>query len=319
MDCCNCCKKKYREDLKKVEPKIIDEKVVKSKLDDGLEEDAPLVNKVSKPQRTEETSRGTSRRSSTHSAHSHGKTGNSKHFVHEEEDELIRIIKESKIEDLLEEAEKNFDDKFLGNPDIVKISKENDQMDVRFQVGDAGKEKFHKIISSYSASFDPKWFFLRNCCLSEQQRVETNTNLESYKIVERRKIGDIYYLLSHTTFKKIMLVTKKESVCLKAGKVKPNGDVIEINISVNHKKIPISAEVDRIHVIENPVFFKKTETGLLTRAYNHVLPKTSVGFLIMKPLINSGYNKTLQSILKIMEADKSLTLEQFEEDFKRAV
>ena len=228
---------------------------------------------------------------------------------------LIDVISRSGIDKKLSEAKELVVSTIPDNL-YIKISKEIDPLELYFQIGDDvdKKEKFHKFISSYTAPYEPKEYVLKNCMLTSEERLKTNSALEKYTTIVRKRIGDTYYMINHAVFKKVMMFNQKESLCIKAFKFIDNGDCIEQNISIIHDRIPIS--IDRITVVDNPIYYQKVENGkLIVKSYNHVIPKTNMGMMVLKPIMNSSYNTTFKMILKILEEKKSMSVIDMEKAF----
>lgn len=229
---------------------------------------------------------------------------------------LMEAIERSNINQLLNEALETVTG-MAPDPPFAKISSPKDPLELYFQVGDHPnpKEKFHKFLSSYTANFEPKTFVLRQCMLCEEDRLKSNSALQSYKVLLRRRIGDTYYMINHAIFKKVLLFAEKDSLCIKAVRFLENGDCIEQNISFEHDQVPKSRE--RIQVISNPIYYRKTETGLSTKSFNFVLPKTSIGFSILKPIMNKSYNDTFKALLERLNTSEPLSLEELIAQFKQ--
>lgn len=228
---------------------------------------------------------------------------------------LLEAIARTQIDQRLEEAEQ-FVTKMVPDPPFAKISSAQDPLELYFQVGDhpEHKEKFHKFLSSYTASFDPKTFVLRQCLLSEEDRLKSNTALQSYKVLLRRRIGDTYYMVNHAVFKKVLMFAEKDSLCVKAVRFLANGDCVEQNISFDHERVPITRE--RIQVLSNPIFYLKTEKGLSAKSFNFVLPKTTIGFTILKTIMNKSYNDTFKALLERVAAAEPRPVEDLVAEFK---
>lgn len=230
---------------------------------------------------------------------------------------LNKIIKDTDIDRRLAEAEKIVREMEPVEP-FKKISTDGkDPLELYFQVGDDPvlKEKYHKFLSSYTVPYDPLWFVLRNCVLTPAERLQSNSNLSSYQTVHRKKIGDTYYLVNHVLFKKVMLMDQKESLCIKAVKALPNGDCIEQNISCEHPHIPPKDGVQRLTVLANPILYTKTPEGLKAKSFNHVIPRSSIGFTVLKPLMNSSYNNTFKGLIKVIEDTPKLSVQELEKEF----
>ena len=234
-----------------------------------------------------------------------------------EADRILKsLIEKSNIKKLLDEAEETVRN-LKGEEPFVQISKDSDPLLLYFQVGDHPeyKEKFHKFLSSYSVEFDPKYFVLRNCVLSPEDRLKSNSNLQSYKTVHRKKVGDTYYLINHVVFKKIPLFNPKETVCIKGVRVLPNGNVIEQNVSVDHPHIPVDGAKERMTILSNPIFYEKTEKGLKAKSFNYVIPKSGMAFSILKSIMNSSYNNTFKGLYEAVK-NSPMDMNEIEQQFK---
>jgi hypothetical protein len=220
-----------------------------------------------------------------------------------EDNILLKIIEESGIKFQLDKVKETLDGITPEAP-LVKISKESDPLDLYFAIVDSEvtpKEKHHKFLSFYTIGYDPKFFVLRNCLLSAEERLASNPNLESYLTVARQKIGDTYYMVNHAVFKKVLMMSQRESLMIKAFKFLDNGDCIEHNMSVEYPSVPENPKIQRIYTLSNPIYYEKTETGLNAKSYNYVNPKMSMAFMILKPIMNLSYNSTFTKIKEIIE------------------
>lgn len=221
-----------------------------------------------------------------------------------EEAGILQIIKQSNIDALLSEVQTTLKSLEPIAP-LQRITKPTDLLELYFAVLDSsdGKEKAHKFLSFYEVEYDPKYFVLRNSLLSADERLKSNPNLQSYTTIARRKIGNTYYMVNHAVFKKVMLMSQRESLMIKAFRFLDNGDCIEHNMSVEYPSIPEHKSVVRINTLSNPIYYQKTEKGLKAKSFNYVLPKTSIGFTILKPILGSSYTNTFTSILKIIKEE----------------
>lgn len=218
---------------------------------------------------------------------------------------LEEVIKSSKIDEILATVQETIT---AMSPDsnftLISDSK-SDPITLYFQIGDHEelKDKFHKFISSYKAPYDPKYFVLRNCLLSSEERTKSNSNIARYYTPIRRKIGDTYYMLNQVQFKKVLTMTPKESVCIKALKVLPSGDIIEHNVSFEHPRFPNDpALFERFIVIANPIYYRKTESGLEAKSFNFVVPRSKMPMMMLKGVMNKSYNGTFLAISEILKS-----------------
>ena len=152
--------------------------------------------------------------------------------------------------------------------------------------------------------------------LTPEDRIKSNPSIEQYKTYVKRKIDGIYYLVNYALFKKVPLITAKDSLCIKAVKLLDNGDCLELNISADHPNCPVQPTIDRIVTIQNPIYYKKTAEGLSVQSFNYIIPRTNVGMIFLKPLLNNIYQGTLKRILEIIKTEP-LDLETIESQFNQ--
>lgn len=218
---------------------------------------------------------------------------------------LEEVIKSSKIDEILATVQETITTMSPDSNFTLISDSKSDPITLYFQIGDHEelKDKFHKFISSYKAPYDPKYFVLRNCLLSSEERTKSNSNIARYYTPIRRKIGDTYYMLNQVQFKKVLTMTPKESVCIKALKVLPSGDIIEHNVSFEHPRFPNDpALFERFIVIANPIYYRKTESGLEAKSFNFVVPRSKMPMMMLKGVMNKSYNGTFLAISEILKS-----------------
>jgi hypothetical protein len=236
---------------------------------------------------------------------------------------LRQVIESTKIDEILMTVQETVINMKPDSKFELISNKASDPLELYFQIGDHEtlKEKFHKFISSYEVNYDPKYFVLRNCLLTAEERTKSNTNIARYYTPIRAKLGDIYYMLNQVQFKKVLAMTPKESVCIKAVKFLPNGDCIEHNMSFSHDKFPNDPnQFERFEVLANPIYYMKTETGLRAKSFNYVIPKSKMLMMMLKAIMNKSYNGTFKAISEIIEAKPNTpeALRQMESEFTSA-
>ena len=216
---------------------------------------------------------------------------------------LLEVIKSSKIDEILDTVQETVTN-MVADSKFTLISSSSDPLELYFQIGDHEtlNDKFHKFISTYQTAYDPKYFVLRNCLLTQEERTKSNGNIARYYTPIRRKIGDTYYMLNQVQFKKVLSMTPKESVCIKAVRVLANGDCVEHNVSFSHERFPNDpSQYERFEVLANPIYYKKTETGLQTKSFNYVIPKSKMPMMLLKGIMNKSYNDTFRAISEILK------------------
>lgn len=228
---------------------------------------------------------------------------------------LEEVIKSSKIDEILATVQETVTSMSPDSNFTLISDVKSDPITLYFQIGDHEelKDKFHKFISSYKAPYDPKYFVLRNCLLSSEERTKSNSNIARYYTPVRRKIGDTYYMLNQVQFKKVIAMTPKESVCIKAVKVLSSGDVVEHNVSFQHPKFPNDpALFERFVVLANPIYYRKTESGMEAKSFNFVVPRSKLPMMMLKGVMNKSYNGTFSAISEILK-DKTDSAEEMAE------
>lgn len=218
---------------------------------------------------------------------------------------LDTVIASSEIDALLAAVESTVANATPDSNFTLISDAKTDPLTLYFHIGDHPtlNEKYHKFISSYSAPYDPKYFVLRNCLLSASERQQSNPNIAEYVTPVRRycKEKKTYYMINVVRFKKVLTMTPKESVCIKAVKVLDNGDVVEHNVSIKHEKFPETPDkFERFEVLANPIFYRKVKGGLQAKSFNYVVPKSKMPMMMLKGIMNKSYNGTFTAISEII-------------------
>ena len=182
---------------------------------------------------------------------------------------------------------------------------------------DEKKETFHTTVAHLKSHLQPLAFKLANTLISEADEIRMTPNYERFYTIFRAKIDDVYYIINYALYKKIMLMSQKDLLFLKAFKKLDNGDVVEITVSINHPEFEEKAKIDRMKLIQSIGHFKKTDSGTEGTTVSQIYPRTSVGMTMLKPIFTKSfrsYFKTLDEYLltiKSEEGELSSTFQNF--------
>ena len=200
--------------------------------------------------------------------------------------------------------------------DLKKISDDKDPYDLFFEVKtDEAKDKFHTTYMVSKTTLSPLAFKLANSLISEDQELKISSSYERFITIFRAKIEDVFYVINYAIYKKIMLFNQKDLFFVKAFRLTPEGNVIEITVSSEHPNYPEKKGIDRMKIIENVVYYKKMDDGTTqVISLNSLYPRIGASFGILKPIFSKSfrtYQKQLGEYIESIPNDERVLEEQF--------
>ena len=230
------------------------------------------------------------------------------------DEECLKIIKELNLGpqlDFVKERVGNF-----SKDDLKKITDDKDDFTMFFDVKtDENKEKYHVTVNHSKTPLSPIVFKLSNVLISEEDELRMTSGYERFYTLFRARIDGIFYVINYALYKQILLFSKKDMLFLKAFKRFDNGDVAEITMTINHPEFEVKPKIERMSIIENIVYYSKTDTGSDIIAINKIYPKVGAGFTILKPILSKtfrSYFKTLDEYLSTVKTDEDKLSKDFD-------
>jgi hypothetical protein len=106
---------------------------------------------------------------------------------------------------------------------------------------------------------------------------------------------------------KFMIISGKETFYVKALK-KVHDDEnstkwIEINISIVHESVPETGDYKRVNILKSGLVYTydKSAKSTLIEGYTLVVPQTSTGMLILKPVLSMYYKGYMKKTMAGIE------------------
>lgn len=199
---------------------------------------------------------------------------------------------------------------------LKKISDDKDPYTLYFDVlTDDNKEKFHTTYMHQKSPLSPLAFKLANTLIPESEELRLSSSYERYITIYRCKIGDVFYIINHAIYKAIMLFSKKDLFIVKAFKIVNGGDLVEVTVSPTHPEYPEKKGTDRMKIISNMAYIRKTsEGGSEVTSINSLYPRTGTSFMILKPIFSKTYRtytKTVGDYLESLNKSEAALQDEF--------
>lgn len=233
--------------------------------------------------------------------------------------ECIGIINQLKLEEVLNSVKEKTAK--INRDDLKMISDAKDTFKLYFDVKtDEQKEKFHTtVMETKYGKMGPLSYKIANSMIPEEVELKLSSNYEKFATVFRAKIGDVYYIMNYALYKKILLFNKKDLLFLKAFKEFEDGDVAEVTVSIQHSKYPEVKGTDRMKIIDNFVYYKKTgETSVETISFSSLYPRVGGTFGMLSSLFAKSYRTFVKALAEYMDTVHK-TPKELEEEFKQFV
>lgn len=182
--------------------------------------------------------------------------------------------------------------------DLKKISEDKDPYHLYFEVKtDEHKDKYHTTYMTSHSNMSPLAFKIANSVIPEEEELKISTSYERFITIFRAKIGDVFYIINYAVYKQVMLFNKKDLLFVKAFRLTPDGGVVEITVSIDHPDFHEKKGTDRMKIIENIVYYKRTaDNGTDIISLNSIYPRVGASFTILKPLFSRNY-RSYQKLL----------------------
>lgn len=173
-------------------------------------------------------------------------------------------------------------------------------------IRDMSLGSIHVYYTHSELPFHPEDFIFFNLFQDEETRNKIDKKCIVFDILAVVVKGDVTYLLIHSMIKGNFFIKGKETLYIKGiREVEVEGKVkyYEANVSVEHFSIPEKSNFKRMEILEAIGSYEYFEDEGMMRSeyYCKVIPKTSVGVMLIKPFLSSytkEYNKKTVKELK---------------------
>jgi hypothetical protein len=233
--------------------------------------------------------------------------------------ECVGIINQLRLDEVLNSVKEKAAK--INRDDLKKISDDKDTFTLYFDVKtDEQKEKYHTtVMETTYDKLAPLAYKLANSLIPEETELKLSSSYEKFTTIFRAKIGDVYYIMNYALYKKILLFNKKDMLFLKAFKELEGGDVAEVTVSVQHSGHPEVKGTDRMKIIDNFVYYKKSgDNSVKSTSFSSLYPRVGGTFGMLSTIFAKSYRAFVKASSEYLDTIKS-SPKELEEDFKQFV
>ena len=230
----------------------------------------------------------------------------------------VRLINDLGLEKILEEAISNELIKPIENGITMNDSHidENHKYKIIMKEKKINKINHHEIYHEITMKYTPEEFSTFQAFVGANDRKKYDDLNETKQVLYRIEINSIVYTFQRFTTKKVMIIKGKETVFVHAFKRLSEKTVMEVAVSYDDKKYPVTKNFDRMFIIKAYYLYSKLDNLKLfdeanqktveqecwkMNHYAFVDPKVKMPLKLIKKILSSFYKNWYTNIFGVMD------------------